>query len=198
MKKIFSAGTGLHANRSAAGTAVVFIILLFTSLLMMMPFVYSIVQSLKPMEELFAFPPKFFVQNPTTENYQKLFQLTENLWAAAVATPNSASPTSAATSPRASRYRAYVVRRAAAPHPRERMASARSSESSMPPPINTLDARRRERTGSAGARPGTSIASCTASTVRPRRKNCGISRIHIEIMSAITGAVLPKSASTLS
>lgn len=80
MKKIFSAGTGLHANRSAAGTAVVFLILLFTSLLMMMPFVYSIVQSLKPMEELFAFPPKFFVQNPTTENYQKLFQLAENLW----------------------------------------------------------------------------------------------------------------------
>lgn len=80
MKKIFSAGTSLHANRSAAGTAVVFLILLFTSLLMMMPFVYSIVQSLKPMEELFAFPPKFFVQNPTTENYQKLFQLTENLW----------------------------------------------------------------------------------------------------------------------
>ena len=80
MKKIFSAGTGLHANRSAAGTAVVFLILLFTSLLMMMPFVYSVVQSLKPMEELFAFPPKFFVQNPTTENYQKLFQLTENLW----------------------------------------------------------------------------------------------------------------------
>ena len=80
MKKIFSAGTGLHANRSAAGTAVVFLMLLFTSLLMMMPFVYSIVQSLKPMEELFAFPPKFFVQNPTTENYQKLFQLTENLW----------------------------------------------------------------------------------------------------------------------
>lgn len=80
MQKIFSAGTGLHANRSAAGTAVVFLILLFTSLLMMMPFVYSIVQSLKPMEELFAFPPKFFVQNPTTENYQKLFQLTENLW----------------------------------------------------------------------------------------------------------------------
>lgn len=80
MKKIFSAGTGLHANRSAAGTAVVFLILLFTSMLMMMPFVYSIVQSLKPMEELFAFPPRFFVQNPTAENYQKLFQLTENLW----------------------------------------------------------------------------------------------------------------------
>ena len=31
------------------------------------------------------------------------------------------------------------------------LASARSSESSMPQPINTLDARRRERTGSAGA-----------------------------------------------
>ena len=68
----------------------------------------------------------------------------------------------------------------------------------MPQPINTLDARKRERTGSAGARPGTSIASCTASTVRPRRKNCGISLMHIEIMSAITGAALPSSASTLS
>ncbi len=80
MKRFFSAGTGLHANRSTAGTVVVFLILLATSLLMMMPFVYSIVQSLKPMEELFAFPPRFFVQNPTAENYQKLFQLTENLW----------------------------------------------------------------------------------------------------------------------
>ena len=68
----------------------------------------------------------------------------------------------------------------------------------MPQSINTLDARRRDRTGSVGARPGTSIASCTASTVRPRRKNCGISLMHIEIMSAITGAALPKSASTLS
>ena len=36
--------------------------------------------TLKPMEELFAFPPRFYVQNPTAENYQRLFQLTENLW----------------------------------------------------------------------------------------------------------------------
>lgn len=80
MKRFFGAGTGLHANRSRAGTLAVFLILLGTSFLMMLPFAYSILQSVKPMEELFAFPPKLFVQNPTFENYRKLFQLTGNLW----------------------------------------------------------------------------------------------------------------------
>lgn len=80
MKRFFKAGAGLHANRSRAGTLMVFLILLGTSFLMLLPFAYSIIQSVKPMEELFAFPPRLLVQNPTFENYRKLFQLTGNLW----------------------------------------------------------------------------------------------------------------------
>lgn len=47
---------------------------------MMLPFVYAIVQSLKPTEEIFAYPPKFFVRNPTGENYKTLSQLVDSLW----------------------------------------------------------------------------------------------------------------------
>ena len=47
---------------------------------MILPFVYSIVQSLKPPEELFRFPPRFFVTNPTLRNFKELFGLTNSLW----------------------------------------------------------------------------------------------------------------------
>lgn len=58
----------------------VFIILLLAGCFSAMPLVYSVLQSIKPLEELFAFPPRFFVQNPTLENYRELFQLTDSLW----------------------------------------------------------------------------------------------------------------------
>lgn len=80
LKKLFHAGTGVHVNRSPAGTFLIFLILLAVSAFLMLPFVYSVLQSLKPMEELFAFPPQFFVRNPTGENYRKLLQLTNSLW----------------------------------------------------------------------------------------------------------------------
>ena len=47
---------------------------------MALPIVYSLVQSIKPMEEIFAYPPKFFVKNPTFDNYIQVYQLCQNLW----------------------------------------------------------------------------------------------------------------------
>ena len=41
-----------------------------------LPFVFSIVQSLKPIDELFVFPPRLTVSRPTLENYSSLFYLT--------------------------------------------------------------------------------------------------------------------------
>ncbi len=66
--------------RSTGGNVVVFIILLLFGAFMLLPFVYSVVQSFKPTEEIFVYPPKFFVRNPTTENYRTLSQLTDSLW----------------------------------------------------------------------------------------------------------------------
>ncbi|MBR4073298.1 MAG: carbohydrate ABC transporter permease [Clostridia bacterium] len=47
---------------------------------MALPIVYSLVQSIKPLEEIFAYPPKFFVKHPTFDNYIQVYQLCQNLW----------------------------------------------------------------------------------------------------------------------
>ena len=66
--------------RSTGGDIAVLAILLIFGAFMLLPFIYSIVQSFKPTEEIFVYPPKFFVRNPTTENYRTLSQLTDSLW----------------------------------------------------------------------------------------------------------------------
>lgn len=66
--------------RSRGGDVLLFIILALFGAFMLVPFVYAIVQSLKPTEEIFVYPPQFFVKNPTAENYRTLFQLTDSLW----------------------------------------------------------------------------------------------------------------------
>lgn len=66
--------------RSRGGDTAVFLILIVIGLFMMLPFIYAIIQSLKPTEEIFAYPPKFFVRNPTFDNYKTLSQLVDSLW----------------------------------------------------------------------------------------------------------------------
>lgn len=76
MKKLFKR----QISRSIGGNAVIIVFLFAMSILMMLPLVYAIIQSLKPMEELFIFPPRFWVVRPTLSNFKNLFLLTENLW----------------------------------------------------------------------------------------------------------------------
>ena len=66
--------------RSSGGNAAIFIFLLLLSSFMILPMVYAVVQSLKPMDEIFAYPPKFFVRNPTFNNYITAFRLADNLY----------------------------------------------------------------------------------------------------------------------
>ena len=47
---------------------------------MALPIVYSVIQSIKPLDEIFAYPPKFFVKRPTFDNYIQVYQLCQNLW----------------------------------------------------------------------------------------------------------------------
>ncbi|MGN1020008.1 MAG: carbohydrate ABC transporter permease [Aristaeellaceae bacterium] len=44
------------------------------AIFMGMPIIYIINHAFKPMDELFAFPPKFFVNHPSLINFQNLFQ----------------------------------------------------------------------------------------------------------------------------
>lgn len=57
-----------------------YVVLTIAGLFMALPMVYTIVNSLKPLDELFVFPPRFFVRNPTTDNFMDLFRLTSDLW----------------------------------------------------------------------------------------------------------------------
>lgn len=81
IKNIFKVNiSGKKVNRSSAGNFMFAGVLGIVSLFMSLPFVYSIIQSIKPIEEQFMFPPRFFVTNPTINNFTKLFELTNNLW----------------------------------------------------------------------------------------------------------------------
>ena len=80
MKSIFKSQVGQGVNRSKFGTFMIFLFLIALSAFMMFPFIYSVMQSLKPYEEIFAFPPRFFVENPSFENYLNLFRLADSLF----------------------------------------------------------------------------------------------------------------------
>ena len=47
---------------------------------MIFPIYYSVVQSMKPVEELFVFPPKLYVLNPTTRNFSDMFKVAASMW----------------------------------------------------------------------------------------------------------------------
>ncbi len=47
---------------------------------MVFPLYYSVIQSMKPVEELFVFPPKLYVLNPTTNNFSDMFKVAASSW----------------------------------------------------------------------------------------------------------------------
>jgi len=65
-------------STSLSGNIVIIIILLMLSVFMLLPFIYAIMQSLKPIDELFAYPPKFYVISPSLDSYYELLVLTGN------------------------------------------------------------------------------------------------------------------------
>jgi ABC-type glycerol-3-phosphate transport system permease component len=58
----------------------IYFILLLFGLIMALPLVYAVCNSIKPLEEFFYFPPRLFVENPTTKNFKDLFRLMSNSW----------------------------------------------------------------------------------------------------------------------
>ena len=66
-------------TRSKAANVFFVSMLLLAGLFMVLPLIYSIVTSFKPLDELLAFPPKFFVTRPTLHNYTVLPSLLDNL-----------------------------------------------------------------------------------------------------------------------
>ncbi len=66
-------------TRSTAGNIGYFTILILFGLFTVFPLFYCIITSLKPLEELLIFPPKFYVVRPTLDNFRVLPALLSNL-----------------------------------------------------------------------------------------------------------------------
>lgn len=67
-------------SRSFGGDATLVFLLVIMGAFMSLPIVLSIVNAFKPLEEIFVFPPRFYVVNPTTDNFKQLMQLSSSLW----------------------------------------------------------------------------------------------------------------------
>ena len=67
-------------NRSVGGDIAIYIFLFLVGIAMIFPLVYAINAALKPLDELFMFPPKIFAQNPTLDNFSDLFVTMGKSW----------------------------------------------------------------------------------------------------------------------
>ena len=66
-------------TRSKFGNFIIFFCLVLAGLFMLLPMIYTIISSFKPLEEILVYPPKFFVKRPTLINYLSLPSLLSNL-----------------------------------------------------------------------------------------------------------------------
>ncbi|HPJ03735.1 MAG TPA: carbohydrate ABC transporter permease, partial [Candidatus Limiplasma sp.] len=67
-------------NRSMAGNALLFGLMILCGIFMVLPLVIVVNNALKPIDEIFQFPPRIFVRNPTFSNFTDLFVLMNDTW----------------------------------------------------------------------------------------------------------------------
>ena len=66
--------------RSAGGDFGITVMLVLLGAFMFLPMLYVVMQSFKPLDELWMYPPRFFVMSPTIDNYKSLFTLMSINW----------------------------------------------------------------------------------------------------------------------
>ncbi len=67
-------------NRSLGGDIGIYVMLALVACLMAFPLVFAVSSALKPLDELFRFPPTIFPQHPTTDNFSDLIVTMGQSW----------------------------------------------------------------------------------------------------------------------
>lgn len=67
-------------TRSLGGDIAVLLFITAGACFSALPLVYAVSNAFKPLNELFIFPPQFFVRNPTLDNFVDLFVLMADSW----------------------------------------------------------------------------------------------------------------------
>ena len=63
-----------QAGRRHGSTCAIFAVLLITGIFMLLPIYLTVIMSIKPVEELFVFPPKLYAVRPTLDNFRDMFR----------------------------------------------------------------------------------------------------------------------------
>ena len=69
-----------QVNRSLMGNVTTLLFLAFLGVFMVLPLVFVISNAFKPLDELFIFPPRFFVRNPTLSNFSDMLIVLSESW----------------------------------------------------------------------------------------------------------------------
>ena len=80
MKRLRTRNHKVVLNRSVGGDVGITVVLAIFGVFMFLPMYYTIIQALKPLNELVYFPPRFYVVNPTLTNFSDLFNLMGDSW----------------------------------------------------------------------------------------------------------------------
>lgn len=67
-------------NRSIAGDIFLYLFLALVAFVMAFPIIYAVSSALKPLDELFKFPPTILAQHPTMDNFSDLFVTMGKSW----------------------------------------------------------------------------------------------------------------------
>lgn len=80
MRKLRTRKQAVVLNRSLGGDIGISVVLILMGAFMFLPMLYTVMQSLKPLDELFVYPPRFYVVRPTFKNFSDLFSLMSDSW----------------------------------------------------------------------------------------------------------------------
>lgn len=67
-------GSRINPQRFEKGQLKIYIIILPLVIFMLFPIIFIVSHAFKPMDELFAYPPRFFVSRPTLDNFSQLMK----------------------------------------------------------------------------------------------------------------------------
>ena len=74
-KKSSFMGTMINPSHLHPSQIKFFLIALPIAIVMLLPIIFIVSHSFKPLDELYAYPPKFFASRPTFDNFRNLFQV---------------------------------------------------------------------------------------------------------------------------
>lgn len=72
--------TTKNINRSTGGNLMMLLFLSLLSAFMLIPMIFVVSNAFKPLDELFIYPPRLFVQNPTLDNFSDMAAILSQSW----------------------------------------------------------------------------------------------------------------------